>query len=493
MPASRPVVGLCLLALAAGPARAQNSGPDVDALKASVMQVLSLATFGMISVPDQGVAVTQEGRDYRMRLPLSGLAAPADAAVTAIARPLEGGRVDIESMAFPSSGTIEMPLATGLTNRIEYSVGKQTISGKVDPALARESTYTADFGNVRIATTQDEQHGVQTIDHVATEGTFSTGGDGRLTFAAQSRGTGFHMIGQGPNGFASDTSARALAGHVSVEGLDRAQGARMLTAFRGLVAAGAQARAQRAQIPPGQALNPIMSAEQRRVLGALVAAADGLMNRIEIDETMEGVQFSIGTATGGGAGTIGSLRLAMTGDAAEDRLNSRLGITLDAIAVPAMAAEAGGLIPHHVDLKTVLAGVPVARLKALLREAAQDHTDPVVLQAQAQSLLGDPKARIAIETLAFDAGPLSVTGSAKLLPRANGELGGEIHITARGVDALLAQVQGQPKLQQAMPLIFLAKGMARAQGDSLVWDIVLGDGAPTINGTQFGQPGGKTR
>ena len=86
-----------------------------------------------------------------------------------------------------------------------------------------------------------------------------------------------------------------------------------------------------------------------------------------------------------------------------------------------------------------------------------------------------------------------MTGSAKLLPRANGQLGAEIHIAARGVDALLAQVQGQPNLQQAMPLIFLAKGMARAQGDSLVWDIVLGDGVPTINGTKFGQPAGKTR
>jgi Uncharacterized protein conserved in bacteria (DUF2125) len=137
----------------------------------------------------------------------------------------------------------------------------------------------------------------------------------------------------------------------------------------------------------------------------------------------------------------------------------------------------------------------VAPLKALLREAAQDHTDPALLQAQARSLLGDPQARIGIETLAFDAGPLSVTGSAKLLPRADGQLGGEIHIAARGVDALLAHVQSQPKLQQAIPMIFMAKGMGRAQGDSLVWDIVLGDGAPTINGTRFGQPPGpgKTR
>jgi hypothetical protein len=225
----------------------------------------------------------------------------------------------------------------------------------------------------------------------------------------------------------------------------------------------------------------------------MVEAVDGLLSRVEVDETMEDVRFSIGTAAGGGAGTIGSLRLTMAGDAAQERVNSRLGLAVEGISVPALAAEADGLIPHHVDLKTVLAGVSVARLMALLRAATQGHADPVPLQAQAMALLGDPAARIGIEALSFDAGPLSVTGSARLLPRAGGQFGGEIHIAARGVDALLAQVQGQPKLQQALPVIFMAKGMGRVQGDSLVWDIALGDGPPTINGTAFGQPAGKTR
>ena len=140
---------------------------------------------------------------------------------------------------------------------------------------------------MRIATAQGERHGEQTIDHIATDGTFSNGGDGRLTFVAQSRGTGFHMLGRGPNGFVSDTSARALAGHFAVEGLDRTQGARMLTAIRGLVAAGAPARAQRAEGPPVETPNPALSAEQRRELGEVVAAVDGLLNRIEVDETMD--------------------------------------------------------------------------------------------------------------------------------------------------------------------------------------------------------------
>jgi hypothetical protein len=489
----------CVVALTAAPARAQNANTDADALKASVMQVLSLATFGMIPLQDQQATVTQEGSDYRMRVPLAGVAAPPDAAITAVARPLANGRVDIESMAFPSSGTIETAPAIGLANRITFSIGQQTIAAKVDPTLATESSYTAEFGDIRLETAQGERHGEQTIAHMATDGTFANGPDGRLTFATQSRGTGFHMIGRSTNGFLSDTTARAMAGHFSVEGLDRAQGARMLTAFRGLMAAVTQAQAQRAQVsagqsPPAQIPPPATaSPEQRRELGAVVEAAHGLLNRIEVDETLEDVHFSIAGPKGNNAGTIGSLRITMTGDAPKDRLNTRLGLAVERIEVPAMGAETGAVAPHHLDLKAVLAGVPVARVMALLREATEDHPDPALLQSRTRELLGDPDARMAIETLSFDVGPMSVTGSAKLLPRANGQLGGEIHIAARGVDALLAQAQGQPKLRQAMPIIFMAKGMARVQGDSLVWDVALGDGPLTINGTPFGQPAGKTR
>lgn len=488
MSASCPIALFCLFALAAVPARAQGSGSDPDALKASVLQVLSLATFGMVSTDDQQATVTQDGSDYRVRLKLSGFQAPADAAITAVARPLDHGRVGIQSMAFPSSGTVETTQANGLINRISFTLGRQTISAKVDPSLSTESSYAADFGDVRLRTAQGEQRGEQTFDHIAADGTFSAGPDGRLTFVAQSRGTGFHMIGHGPNDFESDTSARAIAGHFAVEGLDRAQGARLLAAFRGLVAADPQARSQSEPAPAAGA-----SAEQRRQLGAMLDAANGLLKRVKVDETMEQIHFAVGTAAGSGAGTIGSLRLTMAGDALQDRVNTRMGIVADGIAMPAMEAASSGLIPRHFDLKTVLGGVPVQRLMALLRAAAQQHADPMLLQTQAMGLLGDRDARVAIESLSFDAGPLSVLASARLLPGANGQLGGTIHIAARGVDALLAKAQSQPKLQQALPVIFMAKGMGRAQGDSLVWDIALGDGPPTINGTPFGQPTGKTR
>jgi hypothetical protein len=48
-------------------------------------------------------------------------------------------------------------------------------------------------------------------------------------------------------------------------------------------------------------------------------------------------------------------------------------------------------------------------------------------------------------------------------------------------------------MQGVLPMVFLAKGMGRVQGDSIVWDIALGGGPLTVNGMPFGQAAGRTR
>jgi hypothetical protein len=55
------------------------------------------------------------------------------------------------------------------------------------------------------------------------------------------------------------------------------------------------------------------------------------------------------------------------------------------------------------------------------------------------------------------------------------------------MDAMLAQIAADPKAQQIMPALFLAKGLAKQQGDSLVWDIAFVHGHATVNGVPMGQ------
>ncbi len=52
----------------------------------------------------------------------------------------------------------------------------------------------------------------------------------------------------------------------------------------------------------------------------------------------------------------------------------------------------------------------------------------------------------------------------------------------------MATLQQNPKAMQIIPMIFLAKGMAKPQGDSLVWDIAYANGAVTVNNVPLAQP-----
>ena len=225
----------------------------------------------------------------------------------------------------------------------------------------------------------------------------------------------------------------------------------------------------------------------------MVEAIGGMLNRLETEEVVEDASLAVRGNAGAFGGKIGRIRMGMSGDARDGRLSAQSGITLEGISSTAMAEGLGVFFPHHIEMKTVLAGVQTVPLMALLRAATEPDAAPVMLAGQGLALLTDPGVRIALETLSFDAGPLQIKGSAKVVPQGSGQLGAEVHIAATGMDLLLAQAKTQPKLQQAMPMMLMAKGMGRPEGQSLVWDISLGDGPMTVNGIPFGQPGGSSR
>ena len=206
------------------------------------------------------------------------------------------------------------------------------------------------------------------------------------------------------------------------------------------------------------------------------------------------MKFNVaGGAAGGAAGALDRMQLHLTGGATEETVNAGLDMAMDELSLTAVSADSAAFLPHHVTARSVLAGIPAGPLKMLLRAALAPGADPAALQKQATALLATPGAQAALELVAFDAGPLRVRGSARYVPRADGEIGADVHITAAGVDALLAKLQGNPNVQGILPMIFLAKGMGRAEGDSVVWDIAMGGGPMTINGTPFGQPPGRRR
>src|SRR4051812_16392560 len=93
---------LAIAPLLAGPVAAQNRD-------ASLLDALSLLSGGLLVPRDHPPQVTRDGDLYRVRVPLPALTTPPDAAITALARPLNGGIWDITALTLPSTGSVATP------------------------------------------------------------------------------------------------------------------------------------------------------------------------------------------------------------------------------------------------------------------------------------------------------------------------------------------------------------------------------------------------
>ena len=162
-------------------------------------------------------------------------------------------------------------------------------------------------------------------------------------------------------------------------------------------------------------------------------------------------------------------------------MTADIDLTLHDLSVPSVPPEFVAYMPTLLQVRPEIAGIRSSAVLRFLHHAAAG-TPPDELQAEALALLNEPGARLGIQTLSITAGPLRVEGSGQMLPPTGGNPGIEAHIVAHGVDATLAKVQANPKTAKFMPFVYLAKGMARTEGDALVWDVRLVDGAVSVNG-----------
>ena len=262
---------------------------------------------------------------------------------------------------------------------------------------------------------------------------------------------------------------------LSVEGLDRAKALNLAAASQALMADG------QANIP-GQSSG--MSPVQRRQLDTMTDALPGLLNSLKAEETLNDIRFDSGHAT---TGSISVLRLDIAGSAVNKRFDARMNIAMDGLALAFIPADAMAYLPRHVDMVSVVSGMPTGAMIDLLRTAIANNADPGALQPRFNALFSDPAARVGIESLSFDSGPMRMTGSARIMAQADGQPSAQIHLSATGMDALITQAQSTPLLQQALPIMFIAKGIGRQEGGAVVWDISLGNGPITVNGIPFGQ------
>jgi hypothetical protein len=141
-----------------------------------------------------------------------------------------------------------------------------------------------------------------------------------------------------------------------------------------------------------------------------------------------------------------------------------------------------------VELHPIVAGVSLADLTSLALEATDQHVDQQRLQADAAMLLAHGGVTVGLDTLDMDVGPAVMHGHGQVLLTGPNDYQAEAHITATGLDDLMQQARGDPRLKQAIVFLALARGFARPEGDHLVWDIVAGEAGLTVNGVELGNP-----
>jgi hypothetical protein len=169
-------------------------------------------------------------------------------------------------------------------------------------------------------------------------------------------------------------------------------------------------------------------------------------------------------------------------------VNAHLDISLADPSAAMMPPEYAALMPHRVTIHPAVSGVRSEALMQWLRDVTAGGADATALQTRGMDLLNDPQAKVGIESLVIETGPLTVQGSARVVALPGNLPGYSVHLIARGLDAMMATLQQNPQAMQIIPMIFLAKGMAKPQGDSLVWDINYADGAITVNNVPLAQP-----
>lgn len=469
------------------PAYAQTAGTPE-----SLLDALSLISSSMLVAPMAAPAVTQDGDRFHVRIPLPKLTSPPDAAIEIAASPLSSGVWDITSLMFPATGSVPVAATPGHpAMSLTFAIGRQSSHAQVDPTLTVPSPYVLDLGDI-VVRGEGPSPGGLTVAKVKIDGTMT--GDAAHHLNSQSHGTvdnvlltlpsqtGPSSTGPNPTGAPFTLALYSMDMQSHLDGVDRAQAVRWQTAMRAIN----ESRPPPPQMVPGQppAPPPPPTPEQRAQVHALIDASKGLMSAMNVEETFHGMNFG---AVGGPKGEIGAIRFAVAGEARDDRIGGHFDIALTDIKSEGVPPQYAPYMPRRFAIKATVAGVPAEKLRASLHQAADAPAGLVSMQTVLLAMLNEPGATAGFQSLVIEAGPLLIEGSGHVLPSATGSAGFELHLTAHGVDAMMALIQADPKASQMMPMLFLAKGMAKPEGDGLVWNISFGNGGITINGVPMGQ------
>lgn len=482
-----------LLAAAALSAPSMCHAADITPEQARTLEGQLRGWFAGMAGPGLPVAtspiqVTPDGDHYRLTTPPAGVKMPVEGwpPLTVNARPADGGRWTLDGMKIQSPATFTVETAAtkkageaaGAPIRATYtlSYATQEGGGTWDPAFATSSVINTNATGFRLLADSDGVKTVTTMERTVSAMTLKPVAGDRVDFSVDGTGTGYAMqTGGGGDAGGLQAGARQVKVQIAMPGVSRMRTTQIIPA---LVRMGRQADGTP---NPGGKPNP----EGVRLL---IAALQGFASGMTLSEVLD--DFTVKTS--GIDVKMSQLRFAMDARADGGFLNGGMDIGMDALALGGMGLEGfADLLPRRVAMRPVVSNVPSKELLELL-QAMSDDPDGKAPPAQVAAVFGKGGIKTGLESFAVDMGGATFTGKADVLVPSPDRASGTAQIVATNLDALMAKVQAIPALAaQGVPVIVFAKGIGRAEGGKIVWDMQFDQGKLLVNGVDLTKMGGK--
>ncbi len=440
------------------------------------------------------IKVAPEGDHYRLTGP-SADAVPVKGwpSVVANARPAGDGRWTLDGIKVqtPATFTVDAPTpaakpgekpgpAVPTTYTMNYAT--QDGGGTWDTTYKTASEIKTNSTGFRLTSEGGGAQGVTAVESMANTLTIRPAADNRVDIAMDAGGTGYTMQNK-PAGAAApamDVSARQVKVGFALPGVSREQSAKIIPAIVRMAPAPGAAPA--AGAAPGS--KPPPNPEGVRML---VQAMRGLASGMTLTEVLDDLKVK-------GEGfnfTSSQVRFAMNAKSDGALMNGNMEIGLDNMALPGMGLEMfADLFPKRIAVRPILSNVPSKELFDAL-QAAADKPDQDPSGAMVAALFSRGPIKTGLESFALDIGGASFTGKADVTMPSPSAASGTAQIVATNIDTLLTKVQANPALAQAVPVIVLAKGIGRAEGSKMTWDISFDNGRVVVNGVDLNKMGGK--
>jgi hypothetical protein len=477
-------------ALCCGAAAQTPPSPDqARALQDQIQAQLRQITGGTIDLPNPVVHLTAEGDHYNLRLPLPPMfprIGPADAAITARVRPLDGGRWGVENELYPSEFTFTLnvphPAATppdpgpiGVPTTYQFKLGAQDRHGVYDFSGATASTSSGTITSIDMVKTGGGGALLSHTGRISSQTSSQRVDPAHFDFLSDTSAEGYASKFELPDGNTGEFTADRLHVTSTLTGLGTEP---LLTVVRMAFEMAATLKTE----PHSQTMTPA----DRARMHALLAAARGLMTGVKIGEEADGLKF----AAGPNSGALSKVEISFGGDAPQDMLSANMAVALEGLVIDSLPPAIATYVPKRFVFRPTASNISVADLTKLGLDAtapadpATGKGEPPV--ADYEAIFSHGGIKLGFDQLAFDIAGAKFDGTGSFTMTGPQTTTGVAQITADGLDGLISQMQGDRLVAGAAPVVIFLKGIAKMAGNQAVWQVTVDDKKVLVNGVDLG-------